>query len=59
MKVYYFTQVLKQGDIKQGVNIKTSVQPSYSNLETQIRIYCKSYRGAQAKIETVFKNQVC
>ena len=37
MKVYYVTQVLKQ-----GVNIKTMCPNSYLNLETQSLIYCKS-----------------
>jgi len=39
MKVYYVTQVLKQ-----GINIKRCVQTTYSNLETRnYRIYCKSF----------------
>jgi len=70
MKVYYVTQVLKQ-----GINIKTKLPyyileyrnmymyslflTTYLNLETHTRIYCKSCLGAWAKIETVIKKHVC
>jgi len=37
---------------------KQCVLTTYSNLETQTRIYCMSYLGAWVKIEIVIENHV-
>ena len=47
MKVYYVTQVLKQGILKHLNN--NYVLTTYPNLEIWNQIYCKSYLGALDK----------
>jgi len=54
MKVYYVTQVLKQ-----GINIKTNCPNYILELRNTKPHLLQVYLGGWAKIETVIENHVC
>jgi len=53
IKVYYVTQVLKQ-----GINIQTMC-PNYILFRNTTSYLLQVYLGAWVKIETVIENHVC
>ena len=54
MKVFYVTQMLKQGN-----NIKTNCPNYILKFKNMNSLLLEVYLGAQAKIETVIVNHVC